>query len=88
MQVKKVEFVIQGRKVQLEEIRRKTLIQHAPYMRDHPNDYYNNMSSQSIIARLKEVHESDQSEQLSAEQLKDKLKCPERHKHLLIWHDN
>ena len=57
-------------------------------MRDHPNDYYNNMSSQSIIARLKEVHESDQSEQLSAEQLKDKLKCPERHKHLLIWHDN
>ena len=88
MVVKKDEFTVKGRKVPLMEIRKKTLLEHAPYSRDKPDTHYDNMTHEQILTRLTEINEINESSNLSTEQLRNKLKSIERHRHFLIWHDN
>ena len=88
MIMKKEEFVLQGRKVPLTEIREKTLLEHAPYSRDKPDTHYANMTHEQVVARLREINEYKENDNLNTEQLRQKLKSVQRHRHLLIWHDN
>ena len=88
MVVKKDEFTVEGRKVPLMEIRKKTLLEHAPYSRDKPDTHYDNMTHEQILTRLTEINEINESSNLSTEQLRNKLKSLERHRHFLILHDN
>jgi hypothetical protein len=79
---------VEGRKVPLTEIREKTLLEHAPYSRDKPDMHYANMTHEQIVARLREINEYNEGDNLNTEQLREKIKSTERHRHLLIWHDN
>jgi hypothetical protein len=88
MVVKKEEFTVEGRKVPLKEIREKTLLEHAPYSRDKPDTHYDNMTHEKVVARLREINEYNESDNLDTEKLREKIKSIERHRHLHIWHDN
>jgi hypothetical protein len=88
MVVKKEEFTVEGRKDPLTEIREKNLLEHAPYSRDKPDTHYANMTHEKVVARLREINEYNESDKLDAEQLREKIESIERHRHLLIWHDN
>lgn len=88
MKIKKVEFVLEGRKVPLSEIRQKTLRMHAPYMREYTDAYYNEMNRENIVTRLKELNEYNDREDLTTDNLRSKLIRIERNRHLMIWHDN
>ena len=88
MEVKKVEFVLEERKVPLPEIREVTLSKHTPFMRFQSNTNYHEMDKDSVIARLKELNEFDEKANLSVEQLRSKLLHFERNKHFMMWHDN
>ena len=88
MKMEKTEFTIEGRKVPLIEIRRKTLTDHAPYMRDNSNSYYDNMTSEDLIARLQELHEYMPEAGVDLQLLQEKLKNIERTRHFMVWHDN
>lgn len=88
MVVKKDEFTVEGRKVSLMEIRKKTLLEHAPYSRDNPDTHYANMTHEQIVTRLTEINEYNEGGNLNTEQLRNKLKSIERHRLFLIWHDN
>lgn len=44
MQIKVVEFTIEGRKEPLQKIREKMLQKHKIYMRNNPDQYYNKLS--------------------------------------------
>ena len=88
MVVKKEEFTVEGRKVPLMEIRKKTLLEHAPYSRDNSDTHYANMTHKQIVTWLTEINEYNEGGNLNTEQLRNKLKSIERHRHLLIWHEN
>ena len=87
-QIEKKEFITEGRKIPLEEIRSKTLKEHAQYMRDHPDSYYENLTVQQLTDRLIELHEYHQDEKLTEKELRQKLRRMERTRHIIIWHDN
>ena len=83
-----MKFVVEGRKVPLEDIRQKTLIEHAPYMRDLPDEHYEGLNEESINNRLQELHEYKADEGLTTDQPRNKQKHLGRNRHLMIWHDN
>ena len=83
-----MEFTIDGRKIPLEEIRRKTLKEHEPYMREHPDSYYESLTLPQLIDRLSKLHEYNKNETLTAEELRQKLKEIEQTRHIVLWHDN
>ena len=84
--VKKEEFIIEGRKRPLDEIRQKTLMKHKDYTRQHPEHYYDDMSRIDVSNRLSELNEFDDGEGLTV--MRRKLKKIERQRHLLVWHDH
>ena len=45
-----MEFTIDGQKIPLGEIKRKTLKEHAPYM-EHPHSYYESLTLPQLIDR-------------------------------------
>jgi hypothetical protein len=77
MIVKKEEFTVEGRKVPLKEIREKTLLEHAPYSRDKPDTHYENMTHEKVVARLREINEYNESDNLDTEKLREKIKSIE-----------
>ena len=88
MVAKKEEFTAEGRKLPLTEIRGKTLLEHAPCRREKSDTHYANMTHEKVVARLREINEYNETDNLDTEQLRDKIKSIERHRHLLIWHYN
>jgi len=50
--IKSEEFTIQGRKIPLDEIRKKTLTKHKPFIRQHPDVYYDEMSRLNVVECL------------------------------------
>ena len=53
--VVRTEFVVEGRKQPLDEIRKKMIEKHRVYMRQHPDTFYDNISRLEVAERLKEL---------------------------------
>ncbi|KAK3696832.1 hypothetical protein QZH41_002382 [Actinostola sp. cb2023] len=85
-EIQKVEFVVQGRKIPLDEIRKRTLQGQNKFTRQHPDCYYNDMSRIDIVKRLTDLNEFDDGDGL--DKMREKLKTLERTRHLMIWHDH
>jgi hypothetical protein len=80
------EFTIEGRKIPLDEIRKKTLIKHKQFIRHHSDDYYDKMPRLSVVECLKKINEFDDNEGLTI--MRRKLKRMQRQRHLMVWHDH
>ena len=61
--LKKEEFTVEGRKRPLDEIRQKTM--HKEYTRQHPDEYYDEMSRLEVSRRLAQLNEFDDNERLT-----------------------
>lgn len=83
---KKTEFVVEGRKQPLEEIRKKTLKLHEKFMRVKPDEFYNEMPREQLVSRLTELNEYDENDGLT--KMRKKPKKMECTRHLPIWHDH
>ena len=88
LQVKKVEFVAEGRKLALKEIRLKILKKTKEFMKVMPDEHYANLSDENVDARLEQLGESKSLADSSGEERRNKLMEMERTRHLLMWHDN
>ena len=84
--VKMEEFVVEGRKRPLEEIRKKTLVKHKQFIRQYGDEHYDEMTRLDVSNRLDNLGELDDGEGLMA--MREKLKKLERQRHLLVWHDH
>ena len=84
--VKRENFIVEGRKRPLDEIRMKTMKKHTEFTRHHPDQYYDEMSRLDVSTRLSELGEFDDGEGLTV--MRQKLKKTERQRHLLVWHDH
>ena len=84
--IKEVEFITEGRKRPLDEIREKMLEKQIQYTRSHPDLYYDEMTRIEVASRLKELNELDETEGLT--KMRKKLKSLERTRHLIVWHDH
>ena len=80
------EFVVQGRKIPLDEIRKYTLERQKEFVHQNPDSHYQNMTRLDAVQRLTDLNEFDDSEGLTT--MKEKLKSLERTRHLMIWHDH
>ena len=84
--IKKTEFVVEGRKQPLEEIRKKTLKLHEKFMRVKPDEFYNERPREQLVSRLTELNEYDENDGLT--KMRKKPKKMECTRHLPIWHDH
>ena len=80
------EFVLHGRKIPLEEIRKRTLQKQCEYIRKNNDSHYENMTRHDVVTRLTELNELQNSQDLAT--MKETLKSIERTRHLMIWHDH
>ncbi|XP_057299871.1 uncharacterized protein LOC130630393 [Hydractinia symbiolongicarpus] len=76
---------VSGRKMPLTEIRKNMLEKHLPFMRLRSDKDYENMTQEELILNLKRINEF--SEQMPSEEYVHTLKCFERRRHLMFWHD-
>ena len=85
-EVIKSEFVVEGRKQPLTEIREHFLKSHANYMRKTTDEEFSEMSKEKLILRLSQVNaEFHEAEDTNV--LRLKLKALLRTRHMKIWHD-
>lgn len=82
----KTEFVVEGRKQPLNEIRKRMIEKHRMYMRQHEDTYYDEMPRLEVAQRLTELGEFNDEQGLTS--LRNKLKALERSRYLLVWHDH
>ena len=85
-EVEAVEFVVEGRKIPLDEIRKVTLERSKDFVRQHPDEFYDEMSRLDVVSRLTQLNEFDDTEGLT--KMRNKLKALERTRHMIIWHDH
>ena len=83
--VVRTEFVVEGRKQPLVEIRERTLKSQAKYMRYRSDDDYDSLDHESLGTFLKSLNECIEGE--STESMRKRLNDMERTRHLKIWHD-
>jgi hypothetical protein len=79
-EVVKTEFVVEGRKQPLVEIRERTLKNQAKFMRSRSDDDYDNMDHESVATPLKALNEHIEGE--NTESMRNRLKDIERTRHL------
>lgn len=79
------EFVVEGRKVPLLEIRQKHLHDNIHLMRLHPDSYFDALTYEEVCDKLKGFGES--TNLCSIEELQSKMKRMERTRHIQLWHD-
>ena len=84
-EIVETEFVVEGRKQPLVEIRERTLRSQEKYMRQRADDEHNNITSENLVQCLKAINEYNEGESLQS--MRDRLKVIERTRHLKIWHD-
>lgn len=84
----KKECITEGRKIPLQDIREKLLKKQEPYLRKRNNQAYLELSQIQIQQRLVELHEVDNYNDLSVNEMREKLKHFERTRNLLVWLDN
>lgn len=80
------EFVVEGRKRPLDEIRKNTLKKQKEFLRQHPDNHYDEMPRLDVVERLTLLNEFDDADGLT--KMRKKLKSLERTRHLAIWHDH
>jgi len=80
------EFTVEGRKNPLDEIRKKMLLKHKKFIRQHPDEYYDEMTRLRVVECLKAINEFDDTEGLTV--MRRKLKRMQRQRHLMLWHDH
>ena len=82
------EFVVQGRKIALSEIRKNLLEKHNNYLRIQNDQYYNNITQDEVIGELKRINEyADNFNNTPFDDWCMKLKKLQRTRHLCIWQD-
>ena len=85
-------FTVSGRKIPLSDIRERTLKEHEQLglIRAHTDEYYDAMTRERIINRLKQLGESAKVSEAAEliNDIKEYLKGIERTRHLMIWADN
>ena len=79
-EIVKTEFVVEGRKQPLVEIRERTLKSQESYMRQRSDDEYGKMTSESLMQCLKAINEYHEGE--SVQSMRERLKGIERTRHL------
>jgi hypothetical protein len=84
-EIVKTEFVVEGRKQPLIEIRERTLKNQEKFMRHRADDEYGIMTHESVTTLLKAINEYNEGESL--ESMQNRLKDIERTRHIKIWHD-
>ena len=85
-EIEATEFVVEGRKRPLDEIRRITLCKQKEFTRQHTDNYYDEMSRLDVVERLTELNEFNDNDSLT--KMRKKLRSLERTRHLTIWHDH
>lgn len=89
LEIKKVEFTTEGRKVPLQEIRKKMLEKQKPFLRHHTSEYYKSLSREEVKRQLCNLNEfSTDNEHLTTEELASKLSTLSTTRNLLVWLDN
>ena len=81
----KTEFVVEGRKQPLVEIRERTLRSQEKYMRQGADEEYDKLTSENLVECLKAINEYNEGE--SEQSMRDRLKIIERTRYLKVWHD-
>ena len=84
--LKEVEFVVEGRKIPLQDIRERTLKKHMKYTRFHDDNYYDDMPKPQVISKLAALNELKEGEGVTS--MRCRLKTLERTRHLKVWHDH
>ena len=84
-EIVKTEFVVEGRKQPLIEIRERTLKNQEKFMRHRADDEYDTMTHESVTTLLKAINEYNEGESLKS--MQNRLKDIERKRHIKIWHD-
>jgi hypothetical protein len=84
-EIVKTEFVVEGRKQPLIEIRERTLKNQEKFMRHRADDEYDTMTHESVTTLLKAINEYNEGESLKS--MQNRLKDIERTRHIKIWHD-
>jgi len=88
LEIKKIQFHTEGRKVALKEIREKLLVKQRQYLRATSDQCIEDMSEEQLVAKLKNLNELNGIDTNDSHQMKQKLKEVERTRHLMIWLDN
>ena len=87
-EIKTEEISIEGRKIPLNDIRRSTLLDHKKFMRLRSDIDYAKMSREEIKSALTSIGEYfDDDINNNSDILLERLKCFERTRNLMIWHD-
>lgn len=83
-------FTVSGRHIPLLELRERIYEEHLQQglIREHSDNYYANFSHDKVVKRLKELNVFDENEELTCDQLKNKLKTFERTRHIMVWADH
>ncbi|CAB3995643.1 Hypothetical predicted protein [Paramuricea clavata] len=84
-EIVKTEFVVEGRKQPLIEIRERTLKNQEKFMRHRADDEYGIMTHESVTTLLKAIDEYNEGESLKS--MQNRLKDIERTRHIRIRHD-
>lgn len=83
----KEEYVTEGRKVPLKEIREKMLLKQDPYLRKHDDEWYEKLSENQLKKKLSELNELTDGN-MSVSGLRENLKTLQTTRNLLVWLDN
>ena len=78
-------FTVFGRKHTLKTLRKKLFLKQKQFMRLNSDEYFETISDNKLIERLKTIHEYIPTD--DTKKMKDKLKAFERSRHLQTWHD-
>ena len=83
-------FQVSGRQICLRNLRQQILKEHEEMglVRDHSDERYMNMTANEIVERLMKLGEYHDSEDLTLQQLKERLQSYERRRHLITWSDH
>ena len=84
--LEKTNVTIYGRKISLNDIRKK-LLQQEKYMRLYTNDTITNMTKEEVLQIFSSIH-ANVNPTLPLEQLQDTMKQYQRTRALIIWHDH
>ena len=83
--IKEEQFVVEGRKISLTELRERFIKLHHKYMRLNPDSYFCSENIAVIKERLFKLNEYDNLD--SEDDMIQKLKRLERTRYIQLWHD-
>ncbi|CAB4002556.1 Hypothetical predicted protein [Paramuricea clavata] len=88
LEIKRVDFITEGRKIPLRRIREDLLQKHSQYLRKNNNNHYLEMSPTQVMERLKVLGELEENKGLDEMAMREKLATLEQTRNLMVWLDN